>query len=280
MKLSIITINLNNKAGLLRTLTSVESQDDRQFEHVIVDGASTDGSVGVIKEYASRHGNVRWVSESDTGIYNAMNKAARMAESDYLLYLNSGDELYASDVVRRFNEMGRDEDMILGEEIAINEKRNWKKRVRHTLLEGSSPSLMTFYNSSTLHQAAFIKRELQLQIPYDESYRVAGDYHFFIRNVINNDCRICAVDICVSNYYLGGISSVENPTSEVIRAQKELLPMRVIMDYEGLTTEGVKLLKRLSKYSGFRKFVLDFADCLVSIYSVWQRIIKIMVKQK
>ena len=278
MKLSIITINLNNKAGLLRTLASVESQVDRQFEHVIVDGASTDGSVEVIKEYAARHDNVRWISEPDTGIYNAMNKAARMATADYLLYINSGDELHDSGVVKKFNKLECDEDLLLGEEMSVNIEQNRQIRVRFTLFEGES-SLMTFYTGAP-HQAVFIKRLLQLKIPYDESYRIAGDYHFFLKVAINNDCRIGTIDLCVSNWHVGGVSTLRDTTTEMNRAQKELLPKRIFTDYKGLTKDGLQLLKRLSKYDGFRKFVLSFADRLVDCYSVYQRIIKSVLVRK
>ena len=86
MKLSIITINYNNAEGLKRTLESVAAQTDKEFEHIIVDGASADESVEVIKEYVakvdsrkSKVDRVKWVSEPDTGIYNAMNKGLKMA---------------------------------------------------------------------------------------------------------------------------------------------------------------------------------------------------------
>lgn len=79
MKLSIITINYNNRDGLKRTLQSVENQNTRDFEHVIIDGASTDGSAEDIRKYAENKPNVIWVSEPDSGIYNAMNKGAKIS---------------------------------------------------------------------------------------------------------------------------------------------------------------------------------------------------------
>ena len=94
MFLSIITINRNNAEGLKKTLESVASQTCRDFEHIIIDGASTDGSVDVIKDYvASPSGkNVSyWISEPDSGIYNAMNKGIKKASGDYISLLNSGD---------------------------------------------------------------------------------------------------------------------------------------------------------------------------------------------
>ena len=132
MKLSIITINYNNAEGLRKTLASVASQTYRDIEHIIVDGASTDGSVDVIKEYENQlhitHSPIHllWSSEPDTGIYNAMNKGIeialgrrvvnslnrsersddknrgiRKATGEYVQILNSGDLLAAPDVTER-----------------------------------------------------------------------------------------------------------------------------------------------------------------------------------
>ena len=89
MRLSIITINYNNREGLRKTIESVVNQTYRNFEYIIIDGGSTDGSVEVVKEYADRISY--WVSEPDNGIYNAMNKGVLAANGKYIQFLNSGD---------------------------------------------------------------------------------------------------------------------------------------------------------------------------------------------
>ena len=99
MKLSIITINFNDAKGLEKTIQSVINQTYKDFEYIVVDGASTDGSVDVIKKYSNKL--THWVSEPDTGIYNAMNKGTRMASGEYCLYLNSGDFLADNDVLEK-----------------------------------------------------------------------------------------------------------------------------------------------------------------------------------
>ena len=110
MNLSIITINYNNAEGLRKTLASVASQTYPHIEHIIVDGGSTDNSVEVIREYESTlalspyrliASRLKWLSEKDTGIYNAMNKGIRMATGEYCQFLNSGDMLTADDVTER-----------------------------------------------------------------------------------------------------------------------------------------------------------------------------------
>ena len=117
MFLSIITINRNNAVGLKKTLESVASQTCRDFEHIIIDGASTDGSVDVINDYvASTAGkNVSyWISEPDSGVYNAMNKGIKKAIGDYCLFLNSGDWLFNSDTVKNEKETDHTEDIDSG----------------------------------------------------------------------------------------------------------------------------------------------------------------------
>ena len=115
IKLSIITINYNNAEGLRKTLASVASQTYPNIEHIIVDGASTDGSVEIIREYADNQAigdrleaiggetkhQILWVSEKDKGIYNAMNKGIKMATGEYIQILNSGDLLAGADVTER-----------------------------------------------------------------------------------------------------------------------------------------------------------------------------------
>lgn len=96
MKLSIITINYNNKEGLKRTAESVKRQRCKDFEYIVVDGDSSDGSKEVMQEYADTIDIA--ISEKDTGIYNAMNKGVKVAQGEFLLFLNSGDWLNSTDV--------------------------------------------------------------------------------------------------------------------------------------------------------------------------------------
>src|SRR4051812_11860469 len=98
-KISIITINYNDKEGLRSTIDSVITQSFRDFEFLVIDGNSSDGGKEVLEEYKSHIDYC--VSEPDTGVYNAMNKGIRAATGDYLLFLNSGDVLYNNDILAR-----------------------------------------------------------------------------------------------------------------------------------------------------------------------------------
>ena len=149
MKLSIITINYNNAEGLRKTLASVAAQTFRDFEHIIVDGGSTDESVEIIRQYAdneairpenSKADNLAlspyhlitsspiiWISEPDSGIYNAMNKGIKMAKGEYLLFLNSGDYLVDADTLKNVFEEANDVDIIYGDRINVYEDGSQKE---------------------------------------------------------------------------------------------------------------------------------------------------------
>ena len=120
MKYSIITINYNNKDGLEKTILSVINQTCQDFEYIIIDGGSTDGSVDVIKKYADRIDY--WVSEPDKGIYNAMNKGIIKAKGEYLNFMNSGDCFYDNEVLSNVYQNGMCSEMIVGKDYHFDEK--------------------------------------------------------------------------------------------------------------------------------------------------------------
>ncbi|MEG1573526.1 MAG: glycosyltransferase family 2 protein, partial [Bacteroidales bacterium] len=118
-KLSIITINLNDAAGIEKTLKSIwEKQSFRDFEHIVIDGGSKDGSVEVIKKYEKNL--AYWISEPDKGIYNAMNKGIAKATGEYLLFINGGDWL-ADDVLAEVFAIPFEEDIVYGDFTYVSE---------------------------------------------------------------------------------------------------------------------------------------------------------------
>lgn len=212
MKLSIITINYNNAAGLKKTLDSVASQTCTDFEHIIVDGASTDGSVDIIREYentlASRlsplASHLTWLSEPDTGIYNAMNKGVRLAKGEYTLMLNSGDYLVDEHVTEKVLPLLDGTDIIQGNTIEdINDKK-YRNR-------GYSKSDIDFFDVMKgffLHQASFCRRDMFDKYGmFDESYRIIGDTKFFMTSLGMNNASFKYVDVDIANYDITGISA-------------------------------------------------------------------------
>src|SRR6478735_1115877 len=112
IQLSIITINYNNLQGLQKTIESVVSQSFKDFEYIIIDGGSTDGSKVLIEKYSESI--TYWVSEKDNGIYPAMNKGIQVANGEYLLFLNSGDWFYENTTLSMAIPMLRPFDIVYG----------------------------------------------------------------------------------------------------------------------------------------------------------------------
>ena len=225
MKLSIITINWNNKEGLRKTIESVLGQTARdQFEYVVVDGASTDGGKEMLEsEYADRID--KWVSEPDKGIYNAMNKGVRMSGGEYCVILNSGDIYRENTTIASILGSLHDEDIIVGKMVF---------KATGLLMEAPDPiSLLSLHKRSIPHNAAFVKRELLLKTPYDENLRIVSDWKFFVQTLILQNASYRLIDNVITEFDCSGISSMNRSACETERqrALEELFPPRVLQDY-------------------------------------------------
>ena len=198
--LTIITINLNNKSGLQKTIESVINQSFKEFEFVLIDGESTDGSLEIIESYRSYFQVC--VSESDRGVYHAMNKGIAYASGEYLLFLNSGDWLFNDKVIADVESLFKDYDVISGD-INIYDKEKWSIFVSEDKI-----TVDYFLRISLFHQATFIKKELFLQNGmYDESFSLGGDYEFFIRTLLKNNNSYKHIPIVISNFVANGMSN-------------------------------------------------------------------------
>ena len=187
MKLSIITVNLNNLEGLRITIDSVIGQTFRDFEWIVIDGGSNDGSKELVEKYADRF--AFWVSEPDKGIYNAMNKGIKVAKGEYLLFLNSGDWLFEADTLQKvFNER-RCEDVIYGDCIEADGSRH---------VFPDTLDALFLYRDTLNHQSSFIKAALFTNHPYAEEYKVASDWEFFLSMLLFENASYHRVDTVVS----------------------------------------------------------------------------------
>ena len=204
MKLSIVTINRNNAAGLERTLSSTFGSqpgfDD--WEQVVVDGASTDGSFDAIAPYKDNP-HLGWhVSEPDTGIYNAMNKGAAHARGDFLLFLNSGDELLPG-VLEKVFAKPIEADILYGREV----QTDGQKETPYPFVPASRLDPAWFLFRSLPHQASFISRALfERRGGYDESFKIVSDAKFFLECVHDGTVRFQDTDVLVARFRTDGIS--------------------------------------------------------------------------
>jgi glycosyltransferase involved in cell wall biosynthesis len=260
MKFSLITINLNNKIGLEKTIQSIRNQTFTDFEYIIIDGGSVDGSLSVIMRYSNNINN--WISEQDKGIYNAMNKGIIKTTGEYLLFLNSGDCLVNPKVLEIANNCENKADLIYGN--LIRKKTNKKYKIV------KYPGKLSFYhfyaNVPSLHQqATFIKRTLFDNYGYfREDFKIISDWEFFLRCIILNNCSTKYIDLNITLFDSTGISS--NPSFDEshlkIQILKSLFPPRVLDDYEDLKEIKkvflAKIKEGIIKHKLFHRHLLFF----------------------
>lgn len=230
MKYSIITVNYNNRDGLRKTIESVINQTCRDFEYIVIDGGSTDGSVDVIKEYDKDIDY--WVSEPDKGIYNAMNKGIAKATGDYLNFMNSGDCFFNECVLEKISKKGNPADIIVGRDYHFKEST---QQGFATILP-SRISMLTFVHNSLPHQSSFFKRELFINSLYDESLRLVADVKFYIQKICVEQCSIQLIDDIICRREPDGVSNTYNERrlQEHQQVVTEVLPPAAIRDYDTL----------------------------------------------
>lgn len=263
--LSIITINLNNSAGLEKTIQSVISQNYKNFEFIIIDGKSSDNSVEIIKKY--QNSITIWKSEKDSGVYEAMNKGIKLANGKYLQFLNSGDYLLNKDIINTIFSKPTTDDILYGSSIRLSDD--------HKLYEVVEPKNLTlkhFYDYSTCHQAMFIKRDLFNKLGlYNEKLKIVADWEFNIKSIIVNNCSLKYLDFPIVYYDMSGISFKNQnlSISEKNKILNSILPPRILQDYANNHIKeqpNVKLLK--NKIINLQK---DMRKIQTSkFYKLWQ----------
>lgn len=259
MRFSVITINYNNLEGLMHTIESVVCQTYDEFEFIIIDGGSSDGSIDIIREY-EEHVSY-WVSEKDRGIYHAMNKGVAQAHGDYCIFMNSGDCFHSPTVLESIKDY--QEDIICGKMIKGND-------AAASGLTKDSISLVDLMRASLPHQAMLIKRELLIKHPYDEHYKILSDWKFSIEAIVFDNCTFRNIDVIVADYDTSGISSNSRGLLPKEREQilKEMFPQRIIADYQRLYPVDDELLDQallLTQTLGARKWVKRFSNLILHL---------------
>ena len=242
MKLSIITINYNNLDGLKKTIESVVNQTWREFEYIVIDGGSSDGSAEYLE---SQNENINyWVSEPDKGIYNAMNKGILKATGEYLLFLNSGDHFYSSEVLGLNQKSLNLYDIIYFNLHVVDKNKNFVKNYPDELL------FSYFIEDSLPHPSTMIKAGLFSTIGlYDENLTIVSDWKFFIVALFKYNCTYLMVNQTLSVFYLDGISSDFTNQEIQFNEREEVLNS----DFKNLMADLKELNKLRTIVSGLRK---------------------------
>ena len=280
MKLSIITINFNNAEGLRKTIESVVSQTFTDFEYIIIDGGSTDGSVDIIKQYADKI--TYWVSEPDKGIYNAMNKGILQAKGEYLNFMNSGDCFYSPTVLTEiFEKYNFTESVVTGNRIEVL----WEKTERFSegikVLNNGKITLLSLLKDTIHHQCSFIKRELFEKYGlYDESYKIVSDWIFFLKTIGIYGEKINYINEIVAIVDYSGISIIQDKErdTERLRAIDEFVPKSILNDYEFYQDIEMKY-QYLHKYIFKYKFTFYIAQFINKTTRLLNKPFKLLKKK-
>lgn len=240
--LSIITINFNNKTGLEKTIESVTNQSYSDFEYIIIDGASEDGSLDIIKKYQEKIS--WWISEKDNGIYNAMNKGILKAKGEYCLFINSGDVFTRSTILDEMVGYINGEDILYG--------NGYFMAGNNSLDKLECPSKLTlgfFCLYSLFHPATLIKRSLFDKFGlYNESNKIISDWEFFLKTTILENVKTKLIPIEIAFAEDRGISRrsdnrflIENEKKSVLNKYLPSYVIDLMSDYKEMSIRSMKI---------------------------------------
>ncbi len=265
--ISIITINRNNAAGLENTLQSVAAQTYKEFEYIIIDGASTDGSVEVINKYEPEFAHLKWVSEPDKGIYNAMNKGIRMASGDYIQILNSADCLAAPDVTERMlaalEEKGQPT-ILYGNMVKCFPDG---RKMVDKCFAGQEITMLGMYTGTLNHDPAYIRRDLFEKYGfYDEDLKIVSDWKWYLQALSLSGEKPHYIDVDVTLFDMTGVSETNKALDKAERQQvlAQLFPNAVLADYERYAFP-IDQIKRLKRHPWAYKLVWFLERCLFKV---------------
>ena len=257
MKLSIITVNLNNRPGLQKTIESVVSQTYKEFEWIVIDGGSTDGSKELIEEYAEYISY--WVSEPDKGIYNAMNKGITASHGEYIQFLNSGDLFFDKNVLSNVVPLLAGKDYYVGNEMRngclIKQKLSTPQQLCNTMI-----------TNCISHQTTFINRRIfDTYGLYCEDKKIVSDWWSFFKSIVIGDATVEQLPFTIDIFDTNGIST--NCRSDALAEKQDFLSeytrMQFLIDFYMSNYDIVHALKsnRLCFFI-FRIYFWIYRKCL------------------
>lgn len=257
-KISIITINYNNLEGLKRTVESVVNQTWKEFEYIVIDGGSTDGSTAYIQSQDDKIDY--WVSEPDKGIYNAMNKGIAKAGGKYVVFMNSGDSFISLNTLQLCSNFiyNYQADVFYGQ-IKID-----NNLYEETIVYPSKLTLAYLKNMVINHQACFFLLDTLLKFKgYSEEYKLAADYHYYLKLYVNGN-TFHPILFPTVKYDVNGISSLQmdNYRAEMKKVWIDTIPP-FLLEVEN---NYLSLLSTINK-SKILRFAFRFRDYKIRLFN-------------
>lgn len=223
VKFTIITVCYNAKGNLKKTVESVLGQKYSNIEYLIIDGGSKDGCINEVRQYIEHDVRVKLISEQDYGIYNAMNKGITLAQGDYINFMNAGDTFFDCDVLTNVSNIIEKQkpDILYGKANVIE-----KGRKSGTIIGRDNLDLKGFVRiiggEWAYHQAVFSKASNLRQYYFNEKYKIAADYDWFVRN-IKDRTRIQFCELIICNYIRDGFSCQRKNRIVLRKEQNEII---------------------------------------------------------
>lgn len=218
-KITVATVCLNAESVIRKTIESVLAQEYDSFEYLIVDGVSKDNTLTIVNEYAplfaEKNITYRIVSEKDSGLYDAMNKAADLSDGEWIIYMNAGDTLLDGDVLNKASGMlDPDLDVLYGD-ILLAEGEKFK-------LHRSGEIMSLNRCNPIMHQSCLTRVKSLLRYRFDTSYKICADYDLFLKLYKDNSSCFRKTDLVIATFMMGGLSTtaISLREKEFSRARK------------------------------------------------------------
>lgn len=244
MKISVITITYNSAKTLPRALESVQSQKYDDIEHIIVDGASTDGTREIVEAYAAKHRNVRWISEKDKGIYNALNKGIHLATGDVIGFLHSDDVLKNADSIGHIAAVFANKSV----EVVYGDLQYCRgKKVIRRWVSNAFECNSLKYGWMPPHPTMYVRKEVYEQVgEYDEWFHISADYDMILRifSAGYKTHYLPEVLVCME---VGGASN-KNTKARLSKTQEDYIALKKNHIGAGYFTVACKQLRKLKQF--------------------------------
>lgn len=259
-KISIITVCKNAENAIERTMLSVVTQScfNENIEYLIIDGASTDKTTEIIKQYADKY-PIKWISEPDSGIYNAMNKGIKLATGDYLLFLNAGDYLVHYNVIKSLMDLFESNkfDLICGNILYVGVS---SEKYGVTKIEDKLDAKF-FFKDALPHPATFYRKELFEKFGgYDENFKIISDHILNKKLLYDHKVTFKHIDLIVSVFFGDGISSIN---------QELYLQEKRIFQEEYFSKNEIKKIKKQIRRQQNKSLLRFLAKILMNIHNLW-----------
>lgn len=221
MKVSIITASYNSEKTINKTILSVLEQTYKDIEYIIIDGASSDKTVDIAKEY--EHGIAKIISEPDNGIYDAMNKGIKNATGDYIMFLNSDDQLFDETVIEKLSELAQknNSDLVWGDICHYNPETGYKNVQEHNKF-----NIIYLIKNTPAQPACLYKKSLFNEVGlFSTDFKVVSDQEWFLRAFLKHNISRSYINYPINVFNTGGISTNEKYETAISKERKEMFAM-------------------------------------------------------